>query len=822
MSQRLSKHKLPDRPVNQCLPELLDTLENSNRAVLIAPPGAGKTTTVPLALLEADWCKDQKIIVLEPRRLAARSAARYMASLLGEKVGETVGYRVRMDTKIGAKTRIEIVTEGVFTRQILNDQELSGIGAVLFDEFHERSLEGDFGLALALDVQSGLREDLRLLPMSATLDGASVAEYLGGAPVIESEGRSFPVEIHHSPRQGGEPIEDAMAKAIRKALIDHQGSILAFLPGQREIHRTANRLEERLPANVFLAPLYGGLNFAEQDAAIKPAPEGKRKIVLATSIAETSLTLEDVRIVIDSGLSRVPKYDAATGLSRLETIRASRSSITQRSGRAGRTAAGISIRLWHENQTNSLEPVDRPQILEADLISLVLSLASWGVTDFTKLKWLTPPPKIAWQEAFNRLISLRALNQDGSITPKGRNLSQFSLGPQLANMVLEASRHGSARKAAELAVLITERNLGGNAIDIESRFSGIRRGGKQVGNQVRSMLKMVGKSEIRSTDKELSTGVLLSLAFPDRIAQARGRPGHFRLANGRGAILPEDLALAKEDFLAVAELQGAASGARIMSAAALSRQDLEKYHGERINEQREVFFDATEKRVKAKSHRRLDKLSLNDAASALLPEDPVSSTLVTAIESLGVDRLNWTGGAKTLRNKLDFLHHMAPLDWPDVSDEALGETLDQWLEPFLHDASSFTGISTDILVNALQFYAGHERVGKLSSLLPSHLIVPSGSKIPIHYEDGQASLSVRVQELFGLTTHPTIGNNAPILLDLLSPAHRSIQKTLDLPGFWQGSWRDVRSDMRGRYPKHFWPENPAEALPTSKAKPRKS
>lgn len=813
---------ITDRPVNQCLPELLKVLETSNRAVLVAPPGAGKTTIVPLALLDAEWCKGQKIIVLEPRRLAARSAARYMASLLGEKVGETVGYRVRMDTKIGPKTRIEIVTEGVFTRQILGDPELNGVGAVLFDEFHERNLEGDFGLALALDAQSGLREDLRLLPMSATLDGARVADFLGGAPVIESEGRSYPVELHYVPRHSNERIEDAMATSIRKALMDHQGSILAFLPGQREIHRTANALEGRLPANTFVAPLYGGLDFAAQDAAIKPAPEDKRKIVLATSIAETSLTLEDVRIVIDSGLSRVPKYDAATGLSRLETVRSSQSSVTQRAGRAGRTAPGIAIRLWHENQTNGLDASGRPEILEADLISMALSLASWGVADPNKLSWLTSPPKIAWQEAISRLNSLGAINDDGSITSKGRKLSQFSLGPQLANMVLEAANYGSAQKAAELAVLLTERNLGGNSVDISTRFSGIKRGGKQVVNQVRSMLRVVDKAAQQQKGEELSTGILLSLAFPDRIAQARGKIGHFRLANGRGAMTDENTSLANEQFLAVADLQGAASGARIMSAAALSRQDLEKFHGERIISQREVFFDVQEKRVKARSHKRLGKLSLKESADTLLPDDEVTPILLEGIKTAGMGCLNWAGGAKKMREKLDFLHHLKPEDWPDVSDEALEETLEQWLEPFLNGISAVADITPDILLNGLQYYAGHENIAKLSSLLPSHFTVPTGSKIPITYENGQASFSVRVQELFGLMTHPTIINNVPILINLLSPAQRPIQKTLDLPGFWKGSWADVRSDMRGRYPRHFWPENPAEAEPTSRAKPRKS
>ncbi|MFK5979893.1 MAG: ATP-dependent helicase HrpB [Rhizobiaceae bacterium] len=812
---------ITDRPVYQCLPKLLHVLEKSNRAVLIAPPGAGKTTIVPLALLDAEWCKSQKIIVLEPRRLAARSAARYMASLLGENVGETVGYRVRMDTKVSTSTRIEIVTEGVFTRQILGDPELNGVGAVLFDEFHERNLEGDFGLALALDAQCGLREDLRLLPMSATLDGASVAGFLDEAPIIESEGRSYPVDIHYVPRRGDERIEDAMATAIRKALIDHQGSILAFLPGQREIHRTANVLEGRLPANIFVAPLYGGLDYTAQDAAIKPAPEGKRKIVLATSIAETSLTLEDVRIVIDSGLSRVPKYDAATGLSRLETVRSSQSSITQRAGRAGRTSPGIAIRLWHENQTNAFEKSGRPEILEADLISMALSLASWGVADPEKLSWLTSPPKIAWQEAISRLNSLGAINDDGSITPKGRKLSQFSLGPQLANMVLEAANHGSAQKAAELAVLLTERNLGGNSVDVSGRLSGIRRGGKQVANQVRSMLRMVDKAMQQQKSEELSTGVLLSLAFPDRIAQARGKTGHFRLANGRGAVMDDSISLAKEKYLAVADLQGAASGARIMSAAVLSRQEIGKFHGERIIAQREVFFDAGERRVRARLHERLGKLSLKQSADTLLPEDEVTPILLEGIKAQGINSLNWAGGAEKLRQKLDFLHHLKPEDWPDVSDDILRDTLKQWLEPFLNSISAISEITPDILVNGLQYYAGHENVARLSSLLPSHFTAPTGSKIPIAYENGQASLNVRVQELFGLMTHPTIIDNVPILINLLSPAQRPIQKTLDLPRFWKGSWADVRSDMRGRYPKHFWPENPAEAEATSRAKPRK-
>jgi ATP-dependent helicase HrpB len=602
--------ELPLLPVTEILPALDDALEHGNAAVLVAPPGAGKTTLVPLRLLDAPWRDDGTVVLLEPRRLAARAAASRMASLLGENVGETVGYRMRLESKVSAKTRVLVVTEGVFARMILDDLGLSGIAVVLFDEFHERSLDADFGLALALDVQAALRPDLKLLVMSATLDGARVAKLLGDAPVLESKGRSYPVDIRYRERKPDEKIEDAMARAVRDTLAEEGGSILAFLPGQREIERTMKALEGRVPADTFVTPLYGALEGLDQDAAISPAPPGKRKVVLATSIAETSITIDGVRAVIDSGLARLPKFEAATGLTRLETVRASRAAVDQRAGRAGRTEAGTALRLWRAEQTAALEAFSPPEILEADLSSLVLDCAAWGVTDPASLAFLDVPPVPAIKEAKALLSDLGALHED-RITPMGEAMRSLALPARLAHMVLGARERGQGIRAAELAVLLTERGLGGNDVDVEARLSRFQRERGDRATRARALAKRLAGSDTRRVDTEESAGRLLIDAYPDRIAKARGN-GQFTLANGRGGELDPGTSLAKSPWLVVADLAGRAGRARILSAAEITEAKIRAALADRIISGRQVSYDPARNGLQAREVTRIGAIALSE------------------------------------------------------------------------------------------------------------------------------------------------------------------------------------------------------------------
>ena len=818
---------LPDLPVTEILPDLLASLADKSSAVLIAPPGAGKTTLVPLALLEAGWAGHGRILLLEPRRLAARAAARRMAALLGEEVGGTVGYAMRMDSRQSAKTRILIVTEGILARMILDDPELPGIAAILFDEFHERSLDGDFGLALALDVQSGLRPELRLLVMSATLDGGRVAGLLGDAPVLRSEGRSFAVELRYEERPGTVTVEDAVAKAIRDALATENGSVLAFLPGQREIERAAERLAGRVGTDVDIVPLYGNLDGAAQDAAIRPAPEGRRKVVLATAIAETSITIDGVRVVVDGGLSRLPKYEPATGITRLETVRVSRASAEQRAGRAGRTQPGVAIRLWRAEQTAALPAFAPPEILEADLSGLLLDCAAFGVTDPATLSFLDPPPLPALNEARSLLTTLEAIDGEGRITAGGRTMRRLALPVRLAHMVSEAARSGEGLDAAMLGVLTTERGLGGDSTDLErrlSRFSTERSPRASAARQLAERLTrtLPSTSWIDPPHKgESRAGALLVHAWPDRVAMARGERGRFVLSNGRGAMLDAADPLAGEKFLVVTDLQGKAQNARIVSAAAISQEDIRAALGQRIERRKEMLFDLEKRAVRVRETERLGAIALGER---LLPA-PVGAdadrAIVDALREHGLQLLPWGKEAETLRQRLGWLHSGLGAPWPEMSDAALTASLDDWLLPFLSGASSLARIDPAALQSGLMSLVPHELQLKIASLAPTHYDAPSGSRVPIRYDGDAPVLAIRVQELFGLGQHPAIaGGTVPLTLELLSPAHRPIQTTRDLPGFWRGSWADVRSDMRGRYPKHVWPDDPLAATATSRAKPR--
>lgn len=810
---------MPPLPIDAALPALTAALADGAAAVLVAQPGAGKTTRVPLALLDASWRRDDRIIVLEPRRLAARAAARQMARLLGEEVGQTVGYRVRMESRVSASTRIEVVTEGVYTRMLLDDPELTGIAAVLFDEFHERSLDADLGLALTLDARA-LRPDLRLLVMSATIDGAAVAGLLDDAPVIDSPGRSFPVETLYAEPAPLVRLEDQVTTATLLALREHQGSALVFLPGQGEITRVAERLAPRLPPNTDLAPLYGQLSPAEQDRAIQPAPEGRRKLVLATSIAETSLTIEGVRIVIDSGFRRVPVYEPATGMTTLATRRVSRAGADQRRGRAGRTSPGVCIRLWNQGQTAALEPYDTPEILAADLSGLLLDLAAWGVTDPAKLRFLDPPPAPAWAEAKALLTRLDAIDASGLLTPEGRALARLPLHPRLAHMVVAGAEDGDARTAAELAVLIGERGLGGDDTDLGRRLERFRSDRSRRAEDARTMAKRWAKLAGGSNDETFSPGHHLARAFPDRVAQPAGPRGRFRLANGRQAQMDETHALAGAPFVVVADLTGSATQGRIRSAAALDPSELETLFAGHITSQTALTFDAATGSVRARRQRRLDALRLADDTAPVTDLEAAARILAEAALKRP-ETLPWSRDQKALRARASFLHNSLGDDWPDLSDQALAAD-PGWLAPHLVGETRLAAITADHLGAALESLLPWAKRQEIDRLLPSHYSAPSGSHLPIDYgaENGP-TLEVRVQELFGLDRHPTIaGGKVPLLLVLLSPAHRPIQTTRDLPGFWRGSWKDVAKDLKGRYPRHPWPDDPIAAPATNRAKPR--
>lgn len=812
---------LPELPVTAVLPELQKALEQGANAVLVAPPGAGKTTLVPLALLDAAWRGDGKILLLEPRRLAARAAARRMAALLGEELGGTVGYAMRMENRVSKTTRIVVVTEGVLSRMILEDPELAGISAVIFDEFHERSLDGDFGLALALDVQGALRPDLRLIVMSATLDGARVASLLGDAPVVESAGRSFPIQIRHEERPAGVAIEDAMAKAIRDALASEPGSVLAFLPGQREIQRTAERLEGRMPADVDLAPLYGQLDGKAQDAAIRPAPAGRRKVVLATSIAETSITIDGVRLVIDSGLSRLPKYEPATGLTRLETVRVSQASATQRSGRAGRTQSGVAIRLWRAEQTAALPPFTPPEILEADLSSLVLDCAAFGVADPASLAFLDKPPAPALAEARALLLELGAIDAAGRVTESGQSMRKLALPVRLSHMVAEAALTGQAFAAAMLAVLLTERGLGGDSADLERRLERFRLEKSPRAVAARQLAERLARQAGGSKGEPPSAGALLLAAWPDRVAMARGERGRFVLANGRGATLDVVDPLAGEKFLVVADLQGKAQNARIAAAAPVSEEEIRTALADRIERKIETAFDPARRAVRVRETARLGAILLSERMLPAPSGPDADRAILEALRANGLSLLSWNKEAETLRQRLRWLHDGLGSPWPDMSEEALLATLEDWLLPFLAGEASFSRIDPSAVQAGLISLVPHDLQRKIGSLAPTHFDAPSGSHVPIRYDGEAPVLAIRVQELFGLDRHPAIAGGAvPLTLELLSPAHRPIQTTRDLPGFWRGSWADVRSDMRGRYPKHVWPDDPINTVPTNRAKPR--
>lgn len=806
-------------PIHEVLPALKAALAERNSAVLVAPPGAGKTTVAPLELLAEPWMDGGRIVMLEPRRLAARAAAERMAETLGERVGETVGFRVRMQSKVSAATRIEVVTEGVFTRMILADPALPGVACVIFDEFHERSLDADLGLALAQDAQGLLREDLRLLVMSATLDGAAVARLLSDAPVIESLGRIHPVETRYVGRDERLRLEDWVVRVVERALAAETGGLLVFLPGQGEILRTAERLGERLGPDVEIAPLYGALDPSDQDRAIAPCSGGRRKVVLATSIAETSLTIEGVRVVIDAGQARVPRFDPASGLTRLATVRVSRAAADQRRGRAGRTEPGVCYRLWDEAETRALPAYADPEILDADLSGLALDLARWGAKDASDLAFLDPPPAAAFAEARALLVRLEALTVEGVLSPHGRALADMPLAPRLAHMVLRGAETGQALRAARIAALVSERNLEGRDIDLRHRLETFERDRSPRARDARALAqRWAGMTGPEGRKEPLSDGLLLAFAYPERVARARGPQGEFQLVSGRGAFVDPTEVLAREAWLAVAELGGGERRDRILLAAPLEEAELVAAFAPQLATE-ERLEETGAGRLRVKRLTRLGRLVVREAIDDNPDPSLIAAALADRVRAEGVGILPWGDAALGLRQRAAFLRTHDPV-WPDLSDAALVASLDDWLAPALVGLRSLGELKGSVLEGSVRALIPWDIQRRLDAEAPARWTAPTGNSFAIDYgAEAGPRVDVRVQEVYGLNEHPHVAG-FPLTLSLLSPAHRPVQTTNNLPGFWKGSWKDVRTDMRGRYPKHLWPENPASAAPTARAKPR--
>ena len=834
-------------PIEDVLPQLRKALTEGSNALLTAPPGAGKTTRVPLALLDAPWLAGQKILVLEPRRLAARAAAHRMASTLNERVGATVGYRMRMDTKVGADTRIEVVTEGVLTRVLIKNPELEGYGAILFDEFHERSLQADTGLALARETQRLVRPELRLLVMSATLNCGPVSDLLGGAPVISSEGRMFDVETRYLDHPLSGRLEPAVVQCIRRSLAQDSGSLLVFLPGMAEIRRVERMLlEASLGQHVIIAPLHGDLPQEAQEMAIEPAKPGMRKVVLATSIAETSVTIDGIRVVIDGGQMRAPRFDPRSGLTRLDTSRVTQDSADQRRGRAGRLEPGICYRLWTEQEHRTLAARRPPEILETDLSSLLLETAQWGVSDPSQLSWLTPPPTGALAQARELLTRLGALDAVGRITPHGRQIHELPLHPRLAHMLLRSVPLDYGSLACELAALLSERDLlrgaarrqtdvrlrldlldashahvTGESVDRQA-VEHIKRSARQWQTQLQSLAQMRRTAKPPDGD---AVGHVLALAYPDRIAQRQkgGEPGRYLMSNGRGALFTQPDPLAAEPYLVIPELDAGSQWARIDLAAPVDQTDVERLYQGEIVESEAVVWDNRAGAVRASRQRRLGALVLSEEALSKPDPSSIAAALLDGIREAGLHTLAWTTDLQDWRMRVDFLRRIQGTEagWPDLSDERLSQSLEQWLGPFIVGLTTLERVQRMDLTLPLHALLSRAQQHELNRLAPTHLTVPSGSHVRVNYSEALPILAVRLQEMFGCKATPRIANGAvPVMLHLLSPAKRPVQVTKDLASFWANVYPDVRKELRGRYPKHHWPEDPLAASPTAKTKRR--
>jgi len=853
------------QPIDAVLPELKQALHITRNTVLTAPPGAGKTTRVPLSLLTEPWLVGQKIIMLEPRRVAARSAARYMAKLIGEEVGRTVGYRIRGDSLSGPDTRIEVVTEGVLTRMLQNDPGLSDVGLIIFDEYHERSLHADLGLALCLQAQALLREDLRLLVMSATLDSGAVADLLGGAPVVRSEGRAFPVETRYRDKRLEGPVEPAVAVVVRDALAREAGDLLVFLPGAGEIRRTQALLADYArTSGVLIVPLYGDLTQEQQDRALRAGEGGRRRVVLATSIAETSLTVEGVRVVIDCGLARVPRFSPRTGMTRLTTVPVSRDSADQRRGRAGRVAPGVCYRLWTEEEEQWLPERNVPEILAAELAALALELAVWGVRDPAELRWLDAPPAGAWAQARELLQLLGALDAAGGVTPAGRRMAALGLHPRLARMLLAAPRRFS-RAACRLAALLGERDPlrsgggGGPAVapdaDLRSRVRLLAGGGAAAAGADTAALGRLAAEAARlarqlglppapaapaapatasalassasasafvpdASAEEAATGLLLAFAYPDRIAQKRD-DGRYLLSGGRGAYLHGAQLLSGSRFLVAAELDDLGPDSRIYLAAPVELAELSESAPELFRMETAVEWDSVAGAVRARNRTRLGALVIQETPAAKPASELVRAALLTGLAQAGLAALPWSREAVQLLARIRFMHRWLP-DYPDLSEVYLLEQMEQWLGPHLDGKRCLADIGRLNLARILEETLSWEERRRLAEFAPTHIVVPSGSRLPVDYSDPEAPfLAVRLQEMFGLRDTPRIADGrVALVLQLLSPAQRPVQVTRDLAGFWRDTYYEVRKDLKGRYPKHEWPDDPLIAPPTSRAKRR--
>ncbi|MDF3020877.1 MAG: hrpB [Steroidobacteraceae bacterium] len=830
-------------PIDEVLPELRAVLLRHRNAVVEAPPGAGKSTVVPIALLDEPWLRGGKLLMLEPRRLATRAVAARMAATLGESPGDTVGYRMRMETRVSKRTRIEVVTEGVFTRMLQSDPALEGVGAVLFDEFHERSLHADTGLAFALDSQENLSPELRLLVMSATLDGAAVARLLGDAPVVTASGRVYPVETRWLgtgmpllPTFGPGPRESpelAVIKAIKRVLGESPGDMLVFLPGAGEIRRVQGMLDF-VGRDVDVYPLYGELASGDQDAALKPSPAGRRKIVLATNIAETSLTIDGVRVVIDAGLERRSLFDPSSGMNRLELQRISRASAEQRTGRAGRTAPGVCYRLWGEGAERSLAAYAPPEVCVADLAPLALDLAVWG-TEAEALKWLDAPPSATLASARDLLRRLGALDAAGKVSAHGRAMQQFPAHPRLAHMLLKAGELGAGALAAELAALLSDRDLlraggGPRDSDIRTRLEALRKGNAERGaldrvrRSQRQFEQQLGESR-RTRGESVDAGVLLGLAYPDRIARRRtGADARYLLSNGRGAVFAAAESIAREEFIVAVDLDDREREARIQLAAPLPKAELLEYFASQLVRADELVWDERTEAVVARRVIRLDELVVEEKPLNDVPRDASAAAMLQGIRSMGIDVLPWDDEVRNFVARSEFARKLERKDvagWPDFSRAALAADLG-WLEPFLDGATRRTQLSRVALLEALKAHLGYERQRKLDELAPTHIGLPTGTRTSIDYLSDNAPIaSMRMQEVFGLAATPRIGGGTvPVTFELLSPARRPLQVTRDLASFWKNAYLEVRKDMRGRYPRHYWPENPLEAEPTRRVKPR--
>jgi len=801
-------------PVLAVLPDLLGSLRTFPNAVLIAPPGAGKTTTVAPALLDEPYC-DGQILLLSPRRLAARMAAERISENLGETVGGRVGYATRLDSKHGSKTRILVMTEGIFRNRIISDPELVGVSAVLFDEVHERSIDSDFGLALALEAQAAFRPDLRLLAMSATLDGARFSQLMDDAPVLESEGKRWPLDYLYVGRRTEQTIEIDIVRTVRQALAEQQGDLLVFLPGVREIDRAFDALGS-CGSDIVVHKLHGQIDPAEQRLAVRRDIAGRRKVIFATNIAETSLTIDGVRVVIDSGLARRARFDQAASVTRLVTERASLSAATQRAGRAARQQAGIAYRLWEEAGNGGLPPFDPPEILESDLASLLLDCARWGENDPAKLRWLDLPPAAAVQQARKLLMSVDALDGQGHITPHGIMLANLPLPPNLAHMVAVAAQSGQAEDAAMLAVLLQERGLGGQGEDIETRFERFVRERGAKADAARMLAQRIARLCGPSGDKQmLSIGGLIGSAFPDRIAKRRDAKGEKWIsAMGRGLQLDAASLLARAEWLAVADVQGAASGARILSAAALTEAEIIDRFGHRIESKQILTYDKSTDRVDARVQRRLGAIVLSEGRLEKPDPQAVASALMAAVQDMGIDALPWPLSARALRDRAHFAGVTS------LCDDALAETMEQWLLPLLGKVNRLREVAASGLANALDNMLGWDTRTRIDQIAPTSFKSPAGTEHNIDYAaEAGPTVELRVQALFGLDSHPLVGaNRIPLVLSLTSPAGRPIQTTRNLPEFWRGSWRDVAKEMRGRYSKHNWPDAPWESVASLKTK----